>query len=151
MTPFLSSASVTPIAHLRPDLPDQKSRVVRGEVTITWPYNAVNNSFAFLLAESDVRLRRARGQVRIQLLGSSAQAVGSCGLGGGDEVALSLEGVEWTEDVKADSRVQMPGSRLEWQLKYSERLVLQVRSPPSRRSATNSGQWNLPSVSPGRE
>jgi len=120
----LESAEATPISHLSPELADQDSRVVRGEITITWPYNSVKRSLAFLLSESDIRLRRSRGQVRIQLNGPSAQSVASCNLGSGDEVILSLFGAEWAID---DSAQQLPGSRVEWQLKYAEKLVLRVR------------------------
>ncbi len=122
---LLASAVPTPIALLDPNLPDQASRVVRGEVTVTWPYNSVRRSLAFLLADSDIRRRRTRGHVRVQLDGSAAQAVASTGLGGGDELVLSLDGAQWGRD---DSVVQFPGSRLDWQLKFSEKLLLQVQS-----------------------
>ncbi len=119
----LQQGIATPIAHLRPDLPNQTSRIVRGEVTITWPFNSVSKSIAFLVAEADVRLRRDRGQVRIQLNGPAAAAVASVGLGGGDEVVLSLDGVEWAED---GSTIGLPGSLLQWQLQYSRKLQLHV-------------------------
>ena len=122
----LSDGIDTPIAQLGPDLPNQKSRVVRGAVTITWPYSSVRRSSAFLLAESDVRLRRSKGQVRVQLHGSSAQAIVDCGLGGGDEVVLSLDGAGWVED---DSTSRPQGSLANWQLKFSEKLLIQVTGP----------------------
>lgn len=121
----LEGRTRVPIAQLGPEVPDQASRVIRGEVTITWPYSSVNQKLAFLLAEPDVRLRRNKGQVRVELHGSSARAVAELELGGGDEVTLSLDGVEWTKD---DSRTRAPGTRLEWQLNYGEKVVLQVRN-----------------------
>ncbi|KAK4241448.1 hypothetical protein C8A03DRAFT_12316 [Achaetomium macrosporum] len=124
----LASQTPTPIAQLNPELSDQSSRVVRGEITITWPYSFVNRTFAFLLAESDVRLRRARGQVRIEFRGPSAKAASECGLGAGDELLFSLEGVEWAKDV---SPARIPGARVEWQLQFNEKLVLQVKSGES--------------------
>lgn len=60
--------------------------------------------------------------MRVQLQGSSAQAVSALKLGGGDTVTLGLEGVEWVKD----SSVPVPASRLEWQLQYAEKLVLEV-------------------------
>ncbi|KAK3365907.1 hypothetical protein B0T24DRAFT_405772 [Lasiosphaeria ovina] len=120
---LLASRMPTPIAQLNPDFPDQASCVVRGEVTITWPYSIVNRTFAFLLAEPDVLLRRVRGQVRIELHGSSAKAVADCGLGGGDEVYIGLDGVRWAKD---DSPGRIPGARLDWQLQFDEKLVLKV-------------------------
>jgi hypothetical protein len=119
----LSSQSPTPIALLRPDLPDQDSRVVRGEVTITWPYNSVTKTLAFLLAEPDVRLRRAKGQIRIVLQGPSATAAAESGLGAGDELLLGLPGAHFSKDV---SPGRIPGARVDWQLQFDQKLVLQV-------------------------
>lgn len=121
---LLASKIATPIAQLNPDLSDQPSRIVRGEVGITWPYNSVTETLAFLVAEPDVRLRRARGQVRIELHGPSAKAVSECGIGAGDELIFSLEGVEWAKDT---SPGRIPGSRVDWQLLFNQKLVLQVR------------------------
>lgn len=119
----LASLTLTPIAQLDPNLPDQPSRAVRGEVTITWPYNRVRNTIAFLLAEPDVRLRRAKGQVRVELHGPAAKAVADCGLGGGDQVQFSLDGADWAKD---ESPGRIPGARVDWQIQFAERLVLQV-------------------------
>jgi len=120
---LLASQMQTPIAKLSPDLPDLASRVLRGEVTITWPYNGVKNTFAFLLAEPDVRLRRAKGQVRIEFHGVAAKSVAESGLGGGDEVTLSLDGVGWAKD---ESTGHIPGTRVDWQLQFFDKLTLQV-------------------------
>jgi len=129
---LLASQSPTPIALLSPGIDNQASRVVQGEVTITWPYNRVKNTLAFLLAEPDVLLRRVRGQVRVELHGAAAKAVAECGLGGGDNVKLSLNGVEWAKD---ESPGRIPGARLDWQLQFAEKLVLQVSMAGGFRSA----------------
>lgn len=121
--PLSEGKSTIAIAKLDPTLPDQSSHVVLGEVTLIWPYNSATKILAFLLAEPDVRLRRAMGQVRVQLQGATAKAVADLRLGGGDTVALSLEGVDWVKD---NSVVRVPGSRVEWQLQFTEKLVLQV-------------------------
>jgi hypothetical protein len=120
---LLASQPPTPIALLNPALDNQSSRVVHGEVTLTWPYNSIKNTVAFLLAEPDVRLRRVKGQVRVELHGAAAKAVAECGLGGGDDVTLSLNGAEWAKD---DSPRRIPGARLDWQLQFTGKLVLQV-------------------------
>ncbi|KAK4189604.1 hypothetical protein QBC35DRAFT_430143 [Podospora australis] len=125
-TSALSASNlVTPIAQLDPDLSDQPSRIVRGEVGITWPYNSVTKTLAFLVAEPDVRLRRAKGQVRIELHGPAAKAVSECGIGAGDQLLLSLEGVEWAKDT---SPGRIPGSRVDWQLQFTQKLVLELKS-----------------------
>ncbi|CAK7235333.1 hypothetical protein SBRCBS47491_009257 [Sporothrix bragantina] len=124
---FLAGAALIPIAQLNPDLSASSNdtpRAVRGEVTIVWPYNSVQRSLAFLLAEPDVRLRRSKGQIRVQLYGASASAVADSGLGGGDEVLLSLAGAGWAKD---ESSLKLPGSRVEWQLEFKGRLVLQAK------------------------
>ncbi|KAK0636172.1 hypothetical protein B0T17DRAFT_70491 [Bombardia bombarda] len=124
MASLLAARTATPIAQLSPELVDQPTRVIRGQVTIVWPYNSITKVLAFLLAESDVRLRRNKGQVRIEFHGSSAKAVADCGLGGGDEVSFSLDGVEWAKDEQAG---RIPGARVEWQLRFSEKLALQAK------------------------
>ncbi|KAI0004017.1 hypothetical protein F4779DRAFT_630486 [Xylariaceae sp. FL0662B] len=121
----LGAATQTAIADLNPDLPELTSRVVRGVVTITWPYNSVKNTFAFILAEPDFRLRRNKGQVRIDFEGSSARAAGESGLSSGDEVLVGLDGATWeTEQTK--KRQSLPGAGVDWKLKFAEKLLLQV-------------------------
>ncbi|KAJ4388706.1 hypothetical protein N0V93_006165 [Gnomoniopsis smithogilvyi] len=120
---LLSSRTATPIAQLHPNLPDQETRTVHGEITITWPYSFVTKTFAFLLAEPDFRLRRNRGQVRIQLQGPSAEAIGKWELGSGDVVTLAMDGVEWAKD---EEPARPAGSRSEWQLKFASKLRLKA-------------------------
>ncbi|KAL0943706.1 uncharacterized protein CTRU02_201593 [Colletotrichum truncatum] len=120
----LEAAESIPIAQLNPEVQELKSRVVRGVVTITWPYSIINKTVAFLLAEPDFRLRRAKGQVRVEFSGSSAKAVRDAALGSGDEIVLSLDGVELAAN---DSKTRVPGTSLEWQLKFTERILLQAK------------------------
>jgi hypothetical protein len=122
-TAALASRQPTPIAQLGPDLPDQQTRVVRGQVTITWPFNSVKKSLALLIAEPDVRLRRNKGQIRVEFHGPSATALSSNEIGAGDELLFSLDGAEWSKDA---SPGRIPGARVEWQLKFTQRLLLQV-------------------------
>lgn len=120
---LLATRVATPLAQLSPDLPEQTTRKLHGEVTITWPYSAVTKTLAFLLAEPDFRLRRDKGSVRVQLTGPAAEAVGKWELGSGDEVTLALDGVEWAKD---EEPVRPAGSRVDWQLKFAGKLVLKV-------------------------
>ncbi|KAI1503542.1 hypothetical protein F5X99DRAFT_374644 [Biscogniauxia marginata] len=123
----LEAAKQTAIAELAPDLPEPVTRAVRGLVTITWPYNSVKNTFAFILAEPDFRLRRNKGQVRVNFSGAAAKVAGESGLGSNDEVLLSLEGVEWeAEEVK--KRQTLPGAGIDWQLRFSDKILLSVKS-----------------------
>ncbi|VUC21158.1 unnamed protein product [Clonostachys rosea] len=123
LEPDLSEATVpTPIAQLHQDLSDIASRIVDGEVTITWPFSIVTKSIAFKLAEHDFLLRRNKGQVRVEFHGAAGKAVAATGIGGGDKVRLSLAGVEWTEGASASTRPDT----LQWQMNFSNKLRMRV-------------------------
>ena len=117
------STSSTPIANLHPEL-NADSTSVSGIVTLVWPYASSTNSISLLLVEPDFRLRKHRGQVRIHFDGSSAKAVAKACVTSGDELSLSLRGSSWVKDVVEDIT---PGKSVEWELRFGERLVLQVR------------------------
>lgn len=125
-THLLETARTIPIADLCPDLSDPNTKAVSGVVTITWPYNKVKGTFAFNLAEPDFRLRRNKGQVRINFTGRAAKAVGDSGLGGNDEILLSLRGAAW-EAEEVDRRRSLPGADLGWRLVYSQSLMLRIK------------------------
>jgi hypothetical protein len=120
----LQSNAHIPIAQLTPLLAAPASRSIKAVVTLTWPYSSATGSVAFLLSEPDFRLRRTRGQVRVQFSGSSAKEVAKSGIASGDQVILSLDGAEWVHN---EAAVATPGRGVEFELKFTERLVLQVR------------------------
>jgi hypothetical protein len=115
-----------PIAQLTPLLTTPASRSIKAVITLTWPYSSISGSVAFLLAEPDFRLRRTKGQVRVQFSGSSAKAVSQAGIASGDEVLLCLAGVEFVQD--AEANVSTPGRGVDFELRFVERLVLEVDS-----------------------
>ncbi|KAI0977088.1 hypothetical protein F4678DRAFT_411752 [Xylaria arbuscula] len=125
-TRLLDAARIIPIAELSPDHADPSTQAIGGVVTITWPYNKVKGTFAFTLAEPDFRLRRNKGQVRIDFTGRAAKAVGDSGLGGNDEVLLSLEGATWEAEA-IDRRRSLPGADIGWKLVFSERVSLKIK------------------------
>ncbi|KAI0910714.1 hypothetical protein F4823DRAFT_637579 [Ustulina deusta] len=141
-THLLEAARVISIAELCPDLPDPCSKAVGGVVTITWPYNKVKGTFAFNLAEPDFRLRRNKGQVRIDFTGRAAKAVGDSGLGGNDAVLLSLEGAAWEAEA-VDRRRSLPGADIGWRLVFSDSLSLQIK-----RAETNETDLVIVNVRP---
>ena len=110
------------IAQLDPSL-EGSDKVVEGVVTLIWPYSASSKSFSILLAEPDFRLRRERGQVRILFTGPSAKSVSGCDPQSGDRVLLHLLGTQWEKD---ETALKTPGRGIEWQLRFEQRLVLQV-------------------------
>ncbi|KAL9596490.1 MAG: hypothetical protein Q9219_005751 [cf. Caloplaca sp. 3 TL-2023] len=111
------------IAELNPSLQGSQ-KVVAGVVTLIWPYSASNKSFSVLIAEPDFRLRRHRGQVRIHFTGPSASAVSRCDPKSGDHVAVRLVGAQWEKD---ESASQTPGRGIGWQLRFEQRLIIQVQ------------------------
>ncbi|KAG9234405.1 hypothetical protein BJ875DRAFT_12533 [Amylocarpus encephaloides] len=113
-----------PIAELSPSLAAPETRAVKAIVTLTWPFSSATGSLAFLLSEPDFRLRQQRGQVRVQFAGSSAKHVSESKFASGDEVLLCLDGVEWIKD---ENKVATPGTSVEFELRFSERLLLKVR------------------------
>jgi hypothetical protein len=119
----IESTSHIPIAELTELLTTPASRSVKAIVTLTWPYSSATGSVAFLLAEPDFRLRRSKGQVRVQFSGSSAKAIAKAGIASGDEITLCLDGVEWMRD---ETELSTPGRGVEYELKFTERLLLQV-------------------------
>lgn len=122
-----------PIAQLCPELADQATRIVGGEITVVWPYSLVTKSIAFKLVETDFRLRRDKGQVRIDFHGAAGKAVSDAVLEGGDTVRLGLDGVAWER--ASPETVARPGT-LEWQLKFSNRLRLHVCRAETREEVT---------------
>ena len=114
------------IPELTPLIANQSSRSIKAVVTLVWPYSSATKTVALLLAEPDFRLRRKRGQVRTQFQGSIAEAVATSGIGSGDEIVLSLEGAEFVHN--AENIVGTPGRGVDFELKYTHRLVLKVRT-----------------------
>ncbi|SPO00975.1 uncharacterized protein DNG_03723 [Cephalotrichum gorgonifer] len=118
----LEAAIVTPIAELGPHLTDTAKRSTRGVITIVWPYSIVTKTLSFILAEPDFRLRLQKGQVRVTFVGPCAKAISDASLGGGDEILLSLDGVEWVENDAPNAA----GLGLEWQAKFPSGAFLRV-------------------------
>ena len=132
----LQTSAHIPIAQLTPLLAAPASRSIKAVVTLTWPYSSAKGSVAFALSEPDFRLRRTRGQVIVRFSGSSAKVVAKSGIASGDQVTLSLDGAEYGENTEV-----MPGRGVEFELKFTERLLLQVCSRNPRKVViANSGK-----------
>lgn len=112
---------LVPIANLSPSTEAAKS--IKSVVALIWPYSASQKSLTLLLAEPDFRLRRKKGQVKVEFRGSSAKEVARSSLGIGDEVFLSLGGAEW---VPVEADVRTPRKGVEWKLSFGEKVLIQV-------------------------
>ena len=119
--PAPTLTSLVPIAELQPSCSPTKT--IRSVVALLWPYSASNKSLTLLLVEPDFRLRRNKGQVRVEFHGSSAKEVARSEIGSGDEVLLSLESAEWKRD---EAGVRTPGNGVEWKLSFGERVFMHV-------------------------
>ncbi|KAI9853352.1 MAG: hypothetical protein M1824_001323 [Vezdaea acicularis] len=119
----LTATSHISIAHLSPQMSNPSSRSIKVITTLIWPYSSSRNSITLLVAEPDFRLRRRRGQIRVEFSGPAAKAVARTGLGSGDEIILALEGARFEKD---DVPSGTPGRGSEWELRFTERLVMQI-------------------------
>lgn len=120
-----------PIAELTPELPNLDSKQFRAVVRLLWPFSSSTRQCALLLVEPDFRLRNKKGQVRVRFTGSSARAIAETGVGIGDEVVIGLRGAQFVQETVD---IRTPGKSLDWELTYSQTLVVQVRRnlPPRR-------------------
>lgn len=125
----LTATSHISIAHLSLQMSNPSSRSIKVITTLIWPYSSSRNSITLLVAEPDFRLRRRRGQIRVEFSGPAAKAVARTGLGSGDEIILALEGARFEKD---DVPSGTPGRGSEWELRFTERLVMQVRNCADR-------------------
>ena len=113
-----------PIAQLELSNAQGLSKSVRGVVTLIWPYSSSTKRAALLLAEPDFRLRKSKGQVRVQFAGPAAEAIARSKISSGDEVVLSLQGARW---VDATAGISTPGRSVDVELEYKRRIVCAVR------------------------
>lgn len=112
------------IADLQPNLDSAIKQFVSGIITLIWPYASSTKTISLLLVEPDFRLRRHRGQVRIYFVGPSAKALAKAGVASGDQLILSLNGVNWVKDA---STAITPGKSIDWELRYGDRIEIHVR------------------------
>ncbi|KAK4980965.1 hypothetical protein LTR28_010688 [Elasticomyces elasticus] len=110
-----------PIAELALSLPSQDTKVIKAVVSVIWLYSSSTTKAMVLLAEPDIRLRRDKGQVIVQLFGASAQAFAGFRIRIGDEVLLAPQGVEWLENAGSEKILR----GVDWVLVYTHRLVMQ--------------------------
>ncbi|KAL8905092.1 MAG: hypothetical protein Q9171_006811 [Xanthocarpia ochracea] len=122
-TASVDEADCIAIAQLDPST-SSSGKAVEGIVTLIWPYSISNQTFSILLAEPDFRLRRQRGQVRVQFRGSSAKTLADNNVQSGDHVKLSLLHCQWEKDETASGT---PGRGIEWELRFEGRVVIKIQ------------------------
>ncbi|RPB03550.1 hypothetical protein L873DRAFT_1669908 [Choiromyces venosus 120613-1] len=125
-----------PLASLAPGAPDNEPEFLVAIISLLWPFSSSSSSLSVLASEEDFRLRKNRGQVRINFKGLAASAVDQTKLQIGDRVIISLEGAEFQPLEDATER-DVP-----WVMVYSSRLAMKVN--------TASG-WSTINITPDSE
>lgn len=74
----------------------------------------------------------------MQFRGSSAKALARCDVQSGDYIDLTLSHVQWEKEGSASGT---PGRGIEWELRFGERVILQVGS--NVRMAETLLTWSL--------
>ncbi|KAI9664230.1 MAG: hypothetical protein M1831_002409 [Alyxoria varia] len=121
--PFPSQKPHNPIANLDQTTDIDPASSIRAVVTLLWPYSSSTRSTSLLCAEPDFRLRKSKGQVRIQFKGAAGKSVAQSAVGIGDSIWLSLEGARWTDENMA---AKTPGHSVEGELLFTRRLILKA-------------------------
>ncbi|KAG0633197.1 hypothetical protein HOY80DRAFT_1141601 [Tuber brumale] len=125
-----------PLASLAPGIHDNEPEFFVAIISLLWPFSPSSSSLSILASEKDFRLRKNRGQVRINFKGLAASAVDQTKLQIGDRVIISLEGAEFQPLDDATER-DVP-----WVVMYSTRLAMKVK--------TTSG-WSTINIAPDLE
>jgi hypothetical protein len=121
------SAGRLRIAELAPEkvTESQTSPYVEAVISLVLdPYSKRKESLSLLLAEPDVRLRRAKGQLKVTFQGPAAQQVTRSELNIGDVILLRIDHAEWRDTGDA---VATPGKKIQWDLHFKKRVVLEAR------------------------
>ena len=113
------------LASLAPGASDSEPKFLVAIISLLWPFSPSSSSLSVLASEEDFRLRKNRGQVRINFKGLPASAVDRTKLQIGDRVIISLEGAEFQPLDDATER-DVP-----WIVVYSTRLAMKVTLPYS--------------------
>ncbi|KIW99326.1 uncharacterized protein Z519_00989 [Cladophialophora bantiana CBS 173.52] len=121
-TAKLDTTTQTPIADLSPSHTEPAAHIL-AQVALVWPYSSSTGTLALLLADPDIRRRKSKGQVKVVFRSGCAREVAKTQVGIGDTVKLALVGCEWKE---TGSVVSTPGRKINWDLEYSTRVLLQV-------------------------
>ncbi|PWW72750.1 hypothetical protein C7212DRAFT_285780 [Tuber magnatum] len=125
-----------PLASLAPGTSDNEPGSLVAIISLLWPFSPSSSSLSILASEKDFRLRKNRGQVRVNFKGLAASAVDQAKLQIGDRVVISLEGAEFQPLDDATER-DVP-----WVVVYSTRLAMKVK--------TTSG-WSTIDIAPDLE
>ncbi|KAK5101086.1 hypothetical protein LTS08_004692 [Lithohypha guttulata] len=92
-------------------------------VILVWPYSSSTGELSLLLAERDVVLRKATGQVKVTFHGLCAREVAQTRIGIGESLKLSLENVQV---IRESDEVSTPGKKANFTLHYNTAVQLEI-------------------------
>ncbi|KIW13548.1 hypothetical protein PV08_08736 [Exophiala spinifera] len=110
------------VADLSPNVTGASSYIL-ASVALVWPYSSSTRTLALLLADSDIRARKPRGQVKVVFHNGSAREVAKTKVGIGDILRLSLVGCKWQET--ADT-ISTPGKKINWDLEFQTQVTAEI-------------------------
>ncbi|KAL6251592.1 hypothetical protein RBB50_001802 [Rhinocladiella similis] len=110
------------VADLNPNLTGNSSYIL-ASVALVWPYSSSTRTLALLLADSESRARKPRGQVKVIFHDGSAREVAKTKVGIGDLVRLSLVGCKWQETAET---ISTPGKKISWDLEFRAQVAAEI-------------------------
>lgn len=119
----LSRSERIHIAHIDHNYLANHAGHIEANVVLVWPYSSQTKELSLLLAERDVVLRKAKGQVKVTFHLSCAREVAYSRIGIGERVKLGLNGAEVVEEA---DHVSTPGKKAGFTLHYTDSVQLQV-------------------------
>ncbi|EXJ91814.1 hypothetical protein A1O3_00364 [Capronia epimyces CBS 606.96] len=131
--PAFEPSDCIPIAHLSPSSARPASHI-QAKVALVWPYSSSTGSLSLLLADPDIRLRKYKGQVRVVFRDGCAREIAKTKVGIGDTIDLALVGCEWKN---TGETVSTPGKKIDWDLEFHDRAILQVVRDQNQTAVVN--------------
>jgi len=121
--------SLTSRTHLRIDdlnvdtLPNV--HYIEAKVALVWPYSSSTRQLSLLLAEQDVLLRKAKGQLKVIFHGAGAREIARTRVGIGDKVKIGLDQFEL---VLEHDILSTPGKKADFDLHVRDSITLEILS-----------------------
>lgn len=139
----LSNSARIHIAHLNSAYLSE-DRHIEADIVLVWPYSSGTKELSLLLAERDVSLRKAMGQVKVTFHGAVAKELARSKPGIGNTVRLSLGDVEMIEE---QNEVHTPGKKAAFTLHCFRAVLLKLSSTEGQSQLVGFVASNTPPTS----
>ncbi|KIW44264.1 uncharacterized protein PV06_05286 [Exophiala oligosperma] len=120
--PAFEASERISIASLSPTTTGAASYIL-ASVALVWPYSSSTRTLALLLADSDIPVRKPRGQVKVIFHDGSAREVAKTKVGIGDLLHLGLAGCKWQEN---KDNISTPGKKISWNLVFQGQVTAEI-------------------------